>query len=228
MIRLIRYMEKTLFDIKGGYMLVKNKIVEQITDEQEKEAIYYDLDNYVCYGISYKDIPRKRNVIPCGNLFLVRNPSDEQFTYCEGGLLSLYDYLPYMKDDAEFYKNYTREEFAEKFKFMDLQYDPCEVYDFLMDGLKNNTLHNIVDHIALDTQKDEENDRQVSIFDVYEKGEWKHYLCVIVKGEHDSRLMTFSLKQDINRAMRYFRKRLETEEIGAFNKLKLGKEMEAE
>ena len=209
-------------------MLVKNKIVEQLTDEQEKEVVYYDLENYVCYGISYKDIPRKRNVIPCGNFFLVRNPSDEQFTYCEGGLLSLYDYLPYMKDDAEFYKNYSREEFAEQFKFMDLQYDPREVYDFLMDGLKNNTLHNIVDHIALDVQKDEENDRQVSIFDVYEKGEWKHYLCVIVKGEHDSRLMTFSLKQNINQAMRYFRKRLETEEIPAFNKLKIGKEMEAE
>lgn len=209
-------------------MMVKNKIIEQIPDETEKEAIYIDLENYVCYGISYKDIPRKRNVIPCGNCFLVRKPTDEQFTYCEGGLLSLYDYIPYMKDDAEIYQRYTREEFAEKFDFMKMQYDPLEVYDFLMDGLKNNTIHNIVDHIALDTQRDEENDRQVSIFDVYEKGVWKHYLCVVVKGQYDSRLMTFSLKQDIGRAMRYFKKRLQPEELSAFNKLDLGKEMEAE
>ena len=209
-------------------MLVKNKIVEQIADEQEKEAVYYDLDNDVIYGIAYKEIPRKRNVIPCGDCFLIRKPYEEQFASCEGRLMSLYDYLPYMKDEAEHYKNRTREEFAELFKFMEKQYDPSDVYDFLMKGLQENTLHNIEEYNAIDAVDDEENDCRIVINDVYEKGQWKHYSCAIFGSTRKGRAMLYPFKRDINRAMRFFKNRLNAGEREIFNKLKLCKEMEAE
>lgn len=186
-------------------MLVRNKYIEGC-DEKIRDRLYGYIENETAVYRAGKGIPENRNVYPCGEYSLIVQPTEQQIPFITERVKSLYHYLPDMRDTAEELRCMTREEALKNLYFMQDQYDTEEVYDFLMQGLKENTLHNVIDFQGVEEHDDIEADRHIFIADLYVKGVWTALTCV------SSGIMTPSYccvdyrykEQKRERALRYF------------------------
>ena len=198
-------------------MQVKNKIIEQLEDTA-KEYFYELLNDDVLICKAKDGIPVKGNVVECGNGLLVSAPTSEQEPFCDGRVMPLYAYLPYMKDDAAYIAHLTEENALHFLDCMKEQYEPKEVYDYLMQGHTNGTLWNITEDKTLKEFIDEENDRRVEICELYHKGEWNAYVCSLygIKEAHTCGVSYNG--HDLKAALKHFAKYLRGADRAAFNK----------
>lgn len=198
-------------------MQVKNKIIEQL-DDSAKEFFYRLLDDDILVCRAAADIPDYKNTEKCGDSYLVYAPMEKQQPFCRGRVMPLYAYIPNMKDDAAYIAHLTEERALHFLDCMKEQYEPKEVYDFLMEGHKNGTLWNIVEDKTLKEFVDEENDRRIEICELYQKGEWNSYVCSLY-GIKEAHTCGVSYNEhDLKAAMKHFAKYLRGADRAAFNK----------
>lgn len=198
-------------------MQVKNKIIEQL-DDSAKEFFYRLLDDDILVCKAKQGIPEAKNTEICGDSYLVYAPTDEQQLYCRERVLPFYVFFPNMKDDAEFWSQRSEEDFIRANKVIEPQYDINEAYDFLMRGLKEGTLWNIVEDKTLKEFTDEEHDRKIEICELYHKGEWNCYVCSLygIKEKHTCGV-SYN-ERNLKAAMKHFAKYLRGADRTAFNK----------
>lgn len=198
-------------------MQVKNKIIEQL-DESAKEFYYRLLDDDILICKAAADIPDKKNIEKCGDSYLVYAPTNEQQPYCRGRVMPLYAYLPEMKDDGAYIAHLTEEQALHFLDCMKEQYEPKEVYDFLLQGHTNGTLWNIVEEKTLKKFIDEENDRKIEIGELYHKGRWDCYICSVMDTNISHICGVTYKERDLKAAMKHFAKYLKGADRAAFNK----------
>ena len=198
-------------------MQVKNKIIEQL-DESAKEFFYRLLDDDILIYKATSEIPEKRNADKCGDFYLVYAPTEKQQPYCNGRVMPLHVYLPDMKDEAEYMSTLTEEKALHILDFMKEQYEPKEVYDFLMQEHQNGTLWNIMEAVTLNEFLDEENDRKIEIGEVYYKGELKSYACTVM-GINERHTCGVSYEEhNLKAALKHFSQYLKGADKRAFDK----------
>ncbi|MCX4363631.1 MAG: hypothetical protein OSJ74_09675, partial [Clostridia bacterium] len=128
-------------------MQVKNKIIEQL-DASAKADFYTMLqDETILICKAKEGIPNMDNVEKCGDGFLVFKPTK-----------------------AEMLSDKTEAEALGILDFVKEQYDPKEVYDYLMQGLKDNTLHNLIEWTDILSVSDEKSGKKIEIVDLYCQG----------------------------------------------------------
>ncbi|MBD5086449.1 MAG: hypothetical protein HDT32_03715 [Clostridiales bacterium] len=199
-------------------MQVKNKIIEQLEDQGLKESFYKLLDEDVLICKATEKIANDENVAKCGDRYIVFEPTDKQQLSCVGRVIPLYVYLPEMKDEAEFIANLPEEQALKHLDFMKEQYEPKDVYDFLMQGHTNGTLWNILDYTTLKEFSDKENGRNIEITEIYHKGEWHSYVCSIMD-KNNRHLCGLSYdNHNIKSALKYFSNHLQGTDKSAFDK----------
>lgn len=196
---------------------VKNKIIERL-DNTAKEYFYELLNDDVLICKAKEGIPDKGNVVKCGDGLIVSAPTSEQEPFCDGRVMPLYCYLPDMKDDAAYIAHLTEENALYFLDCMKEQYEPKEVYDFLMQGHTNGTLWNILEAVTINEFSDEENDRKIEIGEVYCKGEWKGYTCTAM-GINERHTCGVSYEEhNLKAALKHFSKYLKGADKRAFDK----------
>lgn len=207
---------------------VKNKILEQLA-ESERADFYEMLEDDTQLALGRKDTPARYNVIPCGEQVIIINPKDRQFPYCEGRVLSLYDILPELRNYAKFLAKKPEDEALKLLNQFSQQYDPKEVYDYLMTGLQEKTLWNLYEKHILEKYRDKDIDRTIEITETFLKGEWKGYVCMIT-GSNAShfKALQYWLERDLKKAKRFFAKRLRGINRNLFDRLEPQNEAEAE
>ena len=198
-------------------MQVKNKIIEQL-DDGAKEFFYRLLNDDILVCRATADIPDYKNTEKCGDSYLVYAPMVKQQPFCRGRVMPLYAYIPNMKDDAAYIAHLTEERALHFLDCMKEQYEPKEVYDFLMEGHKNGTLWNIVEDKTLKEFIDEENDRRIEICELYQKGEWNSYVCSLYGIKEAHTCGVSYNERDLKGAMKHFAKYLRGADRAAFNK----------
>lgn len=201
-------------------MQVKNKIIEKL-DERIREDYYEMLEENVQICKARAGVPIRTNTEVCGDGYLVCSPRAEQEPFCEGRVMPLYAYLPEMRDEAELIAGKTEEEGIKYLAaIVQDQYEPKEVYDYLMQGLKEKTVRNIIDFDTLKEYSDKETGRDISIVDVYHSGKWHCISCYVLGyDEHYIKALDYPLEHDYKKAMRYFAKRLSGADKQAFDKM---------
>lgn len=200
-------------------MRVKNKIIEQL-DENIREDYYEMLDEGTQLAIGNSSTPAYYNVVPCGERFLIIKPKDAQLSFCEGRVMSLYDYFPDLKTNAEFYVQHQEGDTLLLLDFIKEQYDPQEVFDFFVKGVEEKTLHDFIEHNCIEEHYDQDSKRIVGIYETLHKGEWKNYCCMVFgNNPGDFTALEFPLERNLKRAMRYFSKRLSGEDKKVFDML---------
>ncbi len=207
---------------------VKNKILEQL-DESIRDEYYKLLETDAQLVIGNEHTPPNYNVIKCGSGFIITNPLDEQLPYCEGRVLSLYNYYPFIRDDAEEFKKMEKEKALQLLQNVNAQYDPTEVYEYMMQGLENKTLYNIFDDQIIEEYHDKESGKSIMIFEVYHKDEWKSYSLMVYGNKPNSmRCIAYDSDKDKEKAMKFFAGKLSGENKKFFQMLPSQQAMEAE
>lgn len=199
-------------------MQVKNKIIEQLEDQDIKESFYKLLDEDVLICKATNKICNEDNVEKCGGRYIVFEPTEEQQLFCVGRVMPLYVYLPEMKDEAEFISRLPKEQALQRLDFMKEQYDPKEVYDFLLQGHANGTLWNILDYVTLKEFSDKENGRNIEITEIYHKGEWHSYVCSIMDMNNRHLCGLSYDRHNIKSALKHFSNHLQGTDKSAFDK----------
>ena len=198
-------------------MQVKNKIIEQLKDT-EKKFFYELLDEDVLICKAKEGIPNRGNIEKCGSGYIVSAPTTDQESFCDGRVLPLYAYFPDMKDDAAYILHLTEEQALHFLDCVKEQYDPKEVYDFLLQGHTKGTLWNVIDSVTLNEFIDVENDRKIEIAEVYYKGEWNSYVCS-VRGINERHMCGVSYEvSNLKAALKHFSKHLNGADKRAFDK----------
>ncbi len=156
--------------------------------------------------------------LPSGNVVLEFDCQNGQEPFCDGRIMPLYAYLPDMKDDAAYIAHISEENALHFLDCMKEQYEPKEVYDFLIQGNTNGTLWNIMDAITINEFSDEENDREIEIGEVYYKGEWKSYACTVM-GINERHICGVSYEEhNLKVALKHFSQYLKGADKRAFDK----------
>ncbi len=209
-------------------MQVKNKILEQL-DENIRADYYEMLNEGTLLAIGNPDTPPSYNLVKCGDRFIIIKPKDSQLPYCEGRVMSLYDFFPYLKDEGDYCYHVGRDMAMNMLSVAKAQYDPDELFDFLRQGHIDGTLRNFVEHEVVEEKFNPELRRTISIVDTYTKGKWTSTNCMIYGDKpSDFQSITYPLDQDRKRAMRFFAKRLSGVNKEMFNMLDYQKGVEAE
>lgn len=201
-------------------MRVKNRIIEQL-DERIRTEYYEILDEHTPLYLAKAGVPIRTNTEVCGDGFLVIRPRSEQQSYCIGRVMSLYDLLPDMRDQAELIEGVPKEQAVDYLtRIVQEQYDPKEVYDFLMQGLREQTLRNVIDFETIKEFSDKGTGRDISIYHVYHEGRW-HCIscCVMGYEEHSIKALDYSLENNYKRAVTYFSKHLSGKDKQAFDNM---------
>lgn len=198
-------------------MQVKNKIIEQL-DDDAKEFFYRLLNDDILVCRATADIPNYKNTDKCGDSYLVYAPMVKQQPFCRGRVMPLYAYIPNMKDDAAYIAHLTEEQALHFLDCMKEQYEPKEVYNFLMEGHKSGTLWNIVEDKTLKEFIDEENDRKIEIVELYHKGEWNSYVCSLYGIKEKYTCGVNYDERNLKAAMKHFAKCLKGTDRAAFDK----------
>lgn len=198
-------------------MRVKNKIIEQIEDESIKESFYKLLDDDVLICKATKKICNDENVQKCGERYIVYEPTELQQLSCVGRVIPLYVYMPEMKDEAEFISHLPKEQALQRLDFMKEQYEPKEVYDFLLQGYTTGTLWNILDYDTLNKFSDKESGREIEISEIYYKGEWHSYVCTITDINKRHLCGLSYDNHNIKAALKHFSNHLEGTNKSAFD-----------
>ncbi len=202
-------------------MQVKNKIIEQL-DASAKADFYTMLqDETILICKAKEGIPNMDNVEKCGDGFLVFKPTKEQEPYCCGRVIPLYVYFPDMKDDAEMLSDKTEAEALGILDFVKEQYDPKEVYDYLMQGLKDNTLHNLIEWTDILSVSDEKSGKKIEIVDLYCQGVPTDTLCSINTNGKQIKTISCPYEGGKEKAYKFFAKQLTGEDKALFERLVL-------
>lgn len=199
-------------------MKVKNKIIEQLVNLDLRESFYKLLNEDVLICKATNKICNDDNVAKCGDRYIVFEPTQEQQLSCVGRVMPLYVYLPEMKDEAEFISRLPEEQALQRLDFMKEQYDPKEVYEFLLQGLTQGTLWNILDYSTIKEFSDEENGRNIAITEIYQKGKWHSYVCTVTDMNKRHLCGLSYDKQNIKAALKHFSNHLQGIDKCAFDK----------
>lgn len=207
---------------------LKNKILEQL-EEKYRLDFYEMLENDTLLAIGNKDTPSYYNVIPCGERFLIIKPKDRQLPFCEGRVMSLYFYIPDLRDYAEWLETQSEDKALKILNQFSEQYEPEEVYRCLMKGLQEGTLYNFFENKILGKSYDKESKRTMEIAETFKKGQWTGYVCTITgNNPNDFKALQYPLERDWEKAKRFFAKRLRGINRKLLDELETEKGAEAE
>lgn len=211
-------------------MRVKNKYIEGV-NKKIRQRLYDYLDDEIVVFCASKDTPKENNVYQSEEYSLIVLPTHKQIPFVTERVKSLYHYLPDMRDIAEELSEQSRGEALMRLSCIQTQYDPDEVYDFLMQGLKENTLHNFIEFQGVKEYEDITADRHLFIADVYVKGEWTALTCVSsgITSPCYCCVNYWNKEQKQGRAMRHFSEHLSGEDkqaLESFISYQIGKELE--
>lgn len=208
-------------------MRIKNKYIEGARKGM-RNSLYKMVENGKILFRATDNIPKDLNVYSCRGYCLVVKPNQMQAGYVTDRVKPLYDYIPEMRSVAEYIRQMPKEKAVAYLDTMREQYEPKDVYEYLMRGLKEDKLHNYIEFHEAEEIKDTTADRHVFVADVYVKGEW---CCLACMCSGISVPCFYSLEYQYRektrgKAMQYFSENLRGQDKQAFDKLVAQRGME--
>lgn len=200
--------------------MIKNKYIEGAR-KGVKKTLYRMAENDVTLFRATENIPKGPNVYQCKGYCLVANPDLMQSAYVVDRVKSLYDYLPETRSEAEYIAQMPREKALAYLAPLKEQYEPKDVYNYLMRGLRENSLSDYIEFHDAEEIADTDADRHIFVADVYVKGKWTCLTCISsgITVPCFCSLEYTNKEQTRDRAMRHFSANLHGQDKQAFDKL---------
>lgn len=180
---------------------LKNCYIEMIPDEQVREKMYEHLEQDVpVYWFGRNQYaPNGENVYRCHSYAYIVQPQDNQII-CKGvRILTLYDdFDRNLRDRAEFLRGLPECVAIDEIKTQVTQYWAQDVYAYLMQGLKENAIHNFADFCDIDAVQDKTLGRELRTYAFYLKGNFKSYGIAAKDTDRDYYVRTDCYDKDDN------------------------------